>query len=94
MSVRLYCGNLSYSVDDNQLREKFAPFGDLIDCKVIMDRDSDQSKGFGFVEMDEGAAEAAISALDQQDFNGRRMVVSIAREKPRRQGNGRDRQGW
>lgn len=92
MSVRLYCGNLPYSVDDDQLRAAFQPYGDVIDCKVIIDRDSDRSKGFGFVEMDEGSAEAAISALDQTDFGGRRMVVSLAREKPRRAN--RERHGW
>jgi RNA recognition motif-containing protein len=94
VSVRLYVGNLPYSVDDEQLRTAFQQYGDLIDCKVIMDRDSDQSKGFGFVEMQEGAAEAAIQALDQSDFGGRRMVVSVAKEKPRKQGGGRERHGW
>lgn len=93
MSVRLYCGNLPYSVDDEQLRQKFLPYGDLIDCKVIIDRDSDHSKGFGFVEMDDGAAQAAIEALDQTDFNGRRMVVSVARDKERRTG-GKRGHGW
>lgn len=91
MSTRLYCGNLPYHTDNEQLRAAFAPFGAVIDCQVIIDRDNDRSKGFGFVELDEGAAQAAIAALDQTDFGGRRMVVSVARDKPRRPKHGH---GW
>jgi cold-inducible RNA-binding protein len=84
MTTRLYCGNLPYDTDDEQLRSTFVRFGNVVDAKVIIDRESGRSKGFGFVELDADAAETAIWELNQTNFNGRKIVVSVAREKANR----------
>jgi len=80
MSTKIYVGNLGYSVADNTLAEKFAQFGTVQSAKVIMDRDTNRSKGFGFVEMStSGEAEKAISSLNGTDFDGRQMNVTEAK---------------
>ena len=72
MAKKLYVGNLAYGVTDNDLQNLFAPHGTVQSAQVIMDRDTGRSKGFGFVEMDSGeAADAAITALNGQEINGR-----------------------
>jgi RNA recognition motif-containing protein len=79
---RLYVGNLTYSVTHTDLAEWFTPFGTVQTAQVIQDRDMGRSKGFGFVEMDTDAqAVAAIQGLNDQEQDGRRLVVSEA--KPR-----------
>lgn len=84
----IYVGNLAYSVTDDDLRDAFAAFGDVARAKVIMDRDTGRSKGFGFVEMsDDGQAQAAIDGLNEQPINGRNVRVNEARpreDRPRR----------
>ena len=87
MGRKLYVGNLSYSTSSQELEDLFAAHGSVTSATVINDRDTGQSKGFGFVEMssDEEAA-AAMSALDGQDFGGRNLKVNEA--KPRPQGGG------
>lgn len=84
----IYVGNLAYSVTDDDLRAAFSAFGDVARAKVIMDRDTGRSKGFGFVEMnDDGQAQAAIDGLNEQPINGRNVRVNEARpreERPRR----------
>lgn len=87
MAKKLYVGNLSYQVRDEQLRALFSPHGDVQSAQVIMDRETGRSKGFGFVEMsnDDGAAKA-ISALNGQENDGRRLAVTEAR--PREDGPG------
>ena len=80
MSNKLYVGNLSYSVRDDDLLQHFSPYGTVQSAKVMMDRDTGRSKGFGFVEMGSAAeAEAAISALNGRDFGGRDLTVNVAR---------------
>jgi RNA recognition motif-containing protein len=80
MGNKLYVGNLPYSYTDNDMERAFAPFGSVTSAKVIMDRDSGRSKGFGFVEMSTAAeANAAIQALNGQDIGGRGMVVNEAK---------------
>ena len=80
MSSKIYVGNLGYSVADNTLAEKFAQFGTVQSAKVIMDRDTNRSKGFGFVEMStSGEAQKAISSLNGTDFDGRQMNVTEAK---------------
>ncbi len=88
MSKKLYVGNLSYSTTDESLRVAFAPFGAVDSAKVIMDRETGRSKGFGFIEMssDQEAA-AAVTGLDGQDVDGRSLRVSEAR--PQEGGGGR-----
>jgi RNA recognition motif-containing protein len=80
MSTKIYVGNLGYSVADDTLAQKFAQFGTVQSAKVIMDRDTNRSKGFGFVEMSTSAEAAeAISSLSGTDFGGRQMNVTEAK---------------
>lgn len=80
MENKLYVGNLPYGFSDNDMQRTFGEFGSVNSAKVIMDRDSGRSKGFGFVEMSTAAeANAAVKALHGQDMGGRDMVVNIAK---------------
>jgi len=86
MSKRLYVGNLSYSLKNQDLEEAFRKLGDVVSAKIMMDRDTGQSKGFGFVEMatdDMGAA--AIEALNGKELGGRALKVTEANPRPERQ---------
>jgi RNA recognition motif-containing protein len=86
MSSKIYVGNLPYSVTDASLRSNFSEYGSVSSAKVMMDRDTGSSKGFGFVEMASAeAAQAAIAALNGMSVDGRSIVVSLAR--PREAGN-------
>ena len=85
----IYVGNLAYQTDDQQLRELFEQYGKVTSSRVITDRFSGQSKGFGFVEMPDAAeANAAIQALNEQEFMGRNLRVNESQPKPRREGGG------
>jgi RNA recognition motif-containing protein len=89
MGKKLYVGNLSYSVDDQSLNQNFSEFGTVSSAKVMMDRDSGRSKGFGFVEMSSDAeAQAAISGMNGKNIDGRDMVVNEARPMEPRTGGG------
>jgi RNA recognition motif-containing protein len=89
MSTNLYVGNLSFGTDDSALNDLFAEFGTVESAKVIADRDSGRSRGFGFVEMSSGEeAEAAISALDGKEVDGRALKVNQAKPKENRSGGG------
>lgn len=93
MSFKIYVGSLPYRTNDDDLRQLFATFGEVISAKVIIDRDSGQSKGFGFVEMDSADdGKKAIEALDKSEFEGRTLTVNEARPQearpPRRDGGG------
>jgi RNA recognition motif-containing protein len=80
--MNLYVGNLAYSVTEEELRELFENYGQVISAKLIIDRDTGRSKGFGFVEMeDDSAAEAAINALNDKDVQGRPVKVNQARPR-------------
>lgn len=80
MENKLYVGNLSYSLRDDSLRQQFANFGHVSSAKVLTDRDSGRSKGFGFVEMGSGAeAQAAIEGLHGTLIDGRALTVNVAR---------------
>lgn len=82
MSNKLYVGNLPYSVNDDSLRHNFSEFGAVASAKVMIDRDSGRSKGFGFVEMSNAAeAQAAINGLNGQSVDGRQIVVNVSRPK-------------
>lgn len=85
MSKKIYVGNLAYSVNDAEINEMFAEFGNVNSASVIMDRDTGRSKGFGFVEMQSTTeADAAIAALNGKDMNGRALTVNEAKPmKPR-----------
>ncbi len=83
--MNIYVGNLSFRTDDEELREIFAEFGDVISAKVIMDRETDRSRGFGFVEMaSEDEGNAAIEALDGAEVGGRNLRVNEAKPRERR----------
>ena len=82
MGNKLYVGNLSYEVQDRDLQQLFAEYGTVSSAKVVTDRDTGRSKGFGFVEMSTDAeAEAAISALNGSEIQGRALTVNEARPK-------------
>jgi RNA recognition motif-containing protein len=82
MATKLFLGKLSYDTTDDSLRERFAQFGTVVSAVVIRDRDTNQSKGFGFVEMESAeAAQAAINALDGKELDGRTIVVNVARPR-------------
>ena len=92
MGKKLYVGNLAYSVADSDLQQAFGEYGTVTSAKVMMDRESGRSKGFGFVEMgDDSQAEAAINGMNGQPFGGRNVVVNEARPmeaRPPRSGGG------
>ncbi|EGI75719.1 RNP-1 like RNA-binding protein [Hylemonella gracilis ATCC 19624] len=101
MGNKLYVGNLAYSIRDNDLEQAFGQFGAVTSAKVMMERDTGRSKGFGFVEMGSDAeAQAAINGLNGQPLSGRNVVVNEARPMeprpprsggfggPRREGGG------
>lgn len=81
MSKRIYVGNLPFSATEDEVRERFAEFGEVKSVNLITDRHTGQPRGFGFVEMDDEPADRAISALDNTDFGGRTLRVSVARER-------------
>jgi RNA recognition motif-containing protein len=80
--MKLYVGNLPYNISDDQLRDMFAKFGIPDSAKVITDRDSGQSKGFGFVEFRDGEIAKRALALNGTDFGGRSLTVNEARPRP------------
>ena len=89
MASKLYVGGLAYSVTDNELNAFFAELGKVISAVVIKDRDSGQSKGFGFVEMENDAdAKKAIEELNGKDLSGRSIMVSEARPQEDRRSSG------
>lgn len=82
MSIKIYVGNLPYSVTDSSLESNFAEFGAVSSAKVMMDRETGRSKGFGFVEMATAeVAQAAITALHGVSVDGRSIVVNLARPR-------------
>ena len=92
MGNKLYVGNLPYSFRDEDLQQAFAAYGSVSSAKVMMERDTGRSKGFGFVEMGSDAeAQAAINGMNGQQFGGRGLVVNEARPmepRPPRTGGG------
>jgi RNA recognition motif-containing protein len=95
MSKNLYVGNLPYTTTVDELREAFAQYGDVTSAQIITDRETGQSRGFGFVEMASGAEEA-IAHLNGSQFQGRTLTVNEARPRearPRSSGYDRPRGG-
>jgi len=92
MSNKLYVGNLSYSIRDEDLQQHFSAYGQVQSAKVMMDRDTGRSKGFGFVEMGSSEeAQAAINGLHGKNVGGRDLTVNVARPmeaRPPRSGGG------
>jgi len=77
----IYVGNVPFSVTEEDLNDLFAQYGTVHQVKMISDRDTGRYRGFSFIDMDDTEAEAAISALDGTDFNGRTLRVNEARER-------------
>lgn len=89
--TKLFVGGLPYSIDSQKLNELFAAYGSVISANIITDKITNQSKGFGFVEMsDDAAAQKAIKALDGSDLEGRRLGVSVARPREDQHQNRKD----
>ena len=89
MNKKLYVGGLAYSVTDSQLQSLFASHGTVETAKVIMDRDTDRSRGYGFVEMStQEEAEKAIAALNGTQHEGRSITVNISRPREDRPAGG------
>jgi RNA recognition motif-containing protein len=96
MATKLFVGKLSFDTTNDSLQALFAQYGTVASAQVIIDRGTNQSKGFGFVEMeDQAAAQAAINALDGKEFEGRTIAVSVARPREERpQGGSSFRNGF
>lgn len=91
--MNIFIAGLSYNINDEDLRDLFTEYGEPTSAKVIMDRATGRSKGFGFVELeDEAAAKKAIEELDGAEYDGRRIAVSEA--KPRTEGGDRPRRSF
>ena len=89
MGRKLYVGNLPYSATEEELTTKFAEFGQVESTKIISDRDTGRSKGFGFIEMgSDSEAQAAIDKLNGMDYEGRPMKVNEAKPQEKRSGGG------
>lgn len=85
MSKKLYVGNLSYEAQEHDLESMFSQYGEVVSVRIITDRDTNRSKGFGFVEMADGsAADAAISALNGKEWKNRELKVNEARDREER----------
>lgn len=87
MSKNLYVGNLPFTTTDEDLRAAFAAYGTVVKAQVIMDRETGRSRGFGFVEMSDGADEA-IAAMNGAQFEGRTLTVNEAKPREPRPGGG------
>ena len=92
MSKKLYVGNLSYETTSDDLLKAFSEHGNVTSAEVVVDRETGRSRGFGFVEMSDGAAEA-IKALDLTELQGRNITVNEARPREDRRGGGGKRGG-
>jgi len=91
--MKLYVGNLSFGTSESQLRDLFATHGDVSSASLVMDRDTGRPRGFAFVEMDDAGAQAAMSALNGKNFDGRDLTVNEAKPKTGGGGGG-GRRGW
>ena len=89
--MKLFVGNMPFSMDETRLRDLFSTHGTVASAAVITDRNSGRSRGFGFVEMQDGEAKSAMAALDGQDVDGRELLVNEARAREDRGVRGRGR---
>jgi len=84
MAKKIFVGNLPFTTTSEELKEVFTAYGEVITAKVVTDRISGRSRGFGFVEMEPAAADAAINALNGKDLGGRPLRVDAAKDRPPR----------
>ncbi|MFP5240479.1 MAG: RNA recognition motif domain-containing protein [Acidobacteriota bacterium] len=96
MSKKLYVGNLPFSTTEDSVRAHFAPYGEVLSVALITDRETGRLRGFGFVEMNDEGAVAAIEALDGQSFGGRTLKINEAQERAPRPsyGDRSNRRPW
>lgn len=93
--MNLYVGNLSFDTTEDALRQAFSAHGTVTSARIITDRDTGNSRGFGFVEMDDSqAAQSAMLALNGQELDGRTLTVNEARPREPRQNDNRSRRSW
>ena len=85
MAKKIFVGNLSFQTTENDLTDLFSQFGEVESVSIITDRDTDRSKGFGFVAMNDDNAEKAISQLNGRELNGRSLTVNEARPMAKRE---------
>jgi RNA recognition motif-containing protein len=88
MSKKLYVGNLAFSTSEEEIRDHFSAHGEVMSVNLITDRETGRLRGFGFVEMDDEGAMAAIQNLDGKELGGRSLKVNEAQDKPRSGGGG------
>jgi RNA recognition motif-containing protein len=82
MAFKIFVGNLPFAVDNNRLQQEFAQFGNVESAKIIMDRNSGRSRGYGFVEFsDKASAEEAVSKMNDFEMDGRKLTVSHAKNQ-------------
>ena len=87
--MNIYCGNLSFDLNDDDLQQAFEAFGEVTSAKIIMDRMTGKSRGFGFVEMpDDGNGQTAIDELNGKDLKGREIRLNIAKPREDNRGGG------
>ena len=91
--MKIYVGNLPFSTNDAELSETFSAHGEVTSASVVMDRETGRSRGFGFVEMSDSDAKAAIEALNGADVGGRQLTVNEAKPRENRGGGGGYRGG-
>jgi heterogeneous nuclear ribonucleoprotein A1/A3 len=92
MSKKLFVGGLAWETDDASLNQAFAPFGEIAEARVITDRDTGRSRGFGFVTyVEDASAEKARAAMNGKTLDGRTLRVDVANEQGGGRGGGRDR---
>ncbi|MBY6275122.1 MAG: RNA-binding protein [Symbiobacterium thermophilum] len=82
--MSIFVGNLPWATTDEELEALFAPYGEVKRSKIVLDRETRRSRGFGFVDMEEEAAAGAIEALNGQPYNGRVLTVNLAQSRPAR----------
>jgi len=82
--VSIFVGNLPWATTDEDLHELFSQFGEVKRSKIVLDRETNRSRGFGFVDMEEEAAAKAIEACNGQPYNGRVLTVNLAQSRPAR----------
>jgi RNA recognition motif-containing protein len=91
LAKNIYVGNLSFNATEDQVRDLFAQYGQVNSVAMITDRDTGRFRGFGFVEMEDAAANAAIQALNDTEFDGRTLRVNEARPREERSGGNRNK---
>jgi RNA recognition motif-containing protein len=88
MAKRIYVGNLPFTASEDDIRDLFTEYGEVISVALITDRETGRPRGFGFVEMDDAGATKAVQSLDQTDMGGRNLTVNEARPQQSRGGGG------